>query len=174
MTQHASAVCVAHQQHARPASASSSVSTAAPCDPIALACRIERMAAMQEGRLLAEAGSGRPFHGMRGEASANQRGGVSGHGGLAGLGGGDHGGLQLGLLGGHLAVSSTGGSPEGIFGGALGGLGLADLLEGHGWEAAGEALASDAHTVTRGGQDGHAVGGQFTIRNLWRMPEVQP
>jgi len=172
MTQHASAVCVAHQQHARPASASSSVSTAAPCDPIALACRIERMAAMQEGRLLAEAGSGRPFHGMRGEASANQRGGVSGHGGLAGLGGGDHGGLQLGLLGGHLAVSSTGGSPEGIFGGALGGLGLADLLEGHGWGAV-EALASDANIVTRGGRLNESQGGQFTICNPWRMPEAQ-
>jgi hypothetical protein len=150
------------------------------CVEIELACRIERMAAKEEGRLLAEAGSGRLFRGMIGVASGNginqiyksfgriaiyffsssfclgshleklsgvrflllanlirsatkQLGGVFRNGSLASLRGGDHGGLQLGLLGGHLAASGTGGGPEGIFGGAFGGLQLADGGECHGW-----------------------------------------
>jgi len=91
-----------------------------------------------------------------------------GHGGLAGLGGGDHGGLQLDLLGGHLGAGSASRSKEGILGGALGGLELADGGECHGWEAV-EALASDVMTVTRGGAWRQPWAGQFTNRNPWRI-----
>jgi hypothetical protein len=168
MTEHAFAACAQRLPLGRPATSSSSGCTAALCDPIAPACRTLCMAPMKEGRLLAEDGSGRPFRVIAGVASADQRGGVGSHGGLTGFGGGNHGGLQLDLLGGHLAAGGTGGGPEGVFGGFLSGLSLADLLDGHGGVVVVGALAPDAHTVTRGGRAANLSGGQFTSRNPWR------
>ena len=75
-----------------------------------------------------------------GEPSADHRGGVGSHCSLTGLGGGNHGSLQLDLLGGHLAAGGTCGSPEGIFGGPLSGLEFADGCEGHGWKCGGSSL----------------------------------
>jgi hypothetical protein len=170
------AVCAQHRQHVRLASASSSVSTAALCDPIALACRIERMAAVQEGRLLAEVESGRPFHGMRGEASGFCK-NASPADFLVGVG------VNLNQEGCDCRVASefTIKLTHAVGCGLLLGSGQSvnfDVVKGaeragHGWEAV-EALASDAHTVTRGGQAQQAAGSQFTICNPWRTPETTP
>ena len=105
------------------------------CVEIALACCNERMAAKQQDRLLAEDGSEQPFRVMFGEASADQRGGVGSHGCLACIGGGNHGALQLAVIGRRFVASldSDVQRIEGIFGGFLGGFGLTDLSEGHGW-----------------------------------------
>jgi hypothetical protein len=170
MKWHVLDVFVGHQQHARLAFASSNWSTVALCDLIALVYRIERIISKQEGRLLAEVESGRPFRGMFGEASADQRGGVGGHGGLAGFGGGNYGGLQLALLSGHFAAGGDGRAhgKESIFGSFLSSLGLADLLNGHDWCEAVELLVSCPHTVTRGGRINRKPSSQFTNRNLWR------
>ena len=51
---------------------------------------------------------------------------------MTSLGGCDHCGLQLDLLGGHLAAGGASSGPEGIFGGFLGGFELKHLLAGHG------------------------------------------
>ena len=89
--------------------------------------------AEQAKGLPAVAGSEPLFLMKTGEPSADYRGGVGSHCSLAGFGGSNHGSLQLDLLGGHLAAGGAGGGPEGIFGGALGGLEFADGCEGHGW-----------------------------------------
>jgi hypothetical protein len=142
------------------------VSTAALCVAIALACRNERMAAMQQGRLLAEDGSERLFLVMFDVASADQRGGICSHGRLACIGGGDHGALQLAVISRRFVASldSDVQGVEGVFGGFLGGLGLTDLSKGHGWYAV-ELFGSGPLTVTRGGHNGAPRLGQFAIRN---------
>jgi hypothetical protein len=134
MTEHVSAACALHQLLDLLECASSSANTVVLCDQIALACRTLCKVSMQEDRQIAEDESGRPFPLMIGVASADQRGGVSGHGSLTGFGGGDHSGLQLGLFGGHFTAGLDGGAhgKEGVFGGTLSGLSLADFLEGHG------------------------------------------
>lgn len=175
MTEHASTVCAQRLPLGLLATFSSSDCTTAPCDPIALACRTLYMVPMKEGRLLAEDGSERPFRVMRDEASA-ERGGVGSHGGLTGLSGSGHGGpelfvlslLSLGWLGADGGVEGV----VGVLGGLLGGFGLADLLDGHGGVVVVEALASDAHTVTRGGHTASPSSGQFTSRNPWRTVGV--
>jgi hypothetical protein len=85
---------------------------------------------------LAVVGSGPLFLRMI-DVPSDEAGGVFGHGSLACLGGSDHGGLQLDLLGGHFGVGLARGGPEGIFGGTLGGLELADGGECHGWRCGG-------------------------------------
>ena len=82
----------------------------------------------------AVAGSGPLFLMKIGEPSADQRGGVGSHCSLAGFGGGDHGGLQLAVIGRRFVASldSDVQRIEGILGGFLGGFGLTDLSECHG------------------------------------------
>jgi len=111
------------------------VSTKALCAQNALVYRILSSQPAQEDCLLDVGESERLFLVMFDEASADQSGGVSGHCGLARLGSGDHGGLQLGVLGGRLAAGLDGGSDgkERIFGGFFSGFGLTDLSECHGW-----------------------------------------
>jgi hypothetical protein len=114
---------------------SSIVSTAVLCVQIALVYRILSNQPAREDRPPAAGESERLFLVMFDEALADQSGGVSGHCGLTRLGSGDHGGLQLGVLGGHLAAGLDGGSggKERIFGCFLSGFGLTDLSECHGW-----------------------------------------
>ena len=90
---------------------------------------------MEQGRLLAEDESERLFLVMFDEASAHQRGGVGGHGFVASFGGGNHGALQLAVVSRRFVASfdSDVQGVEGVFGGFLGGFGLTDLSEGHGW-----------------------------------------
>jgi hypothetical protein len=174
MTEHALAACARHPLLGLVMTSSNNGCTTAPCDPIALACHILRTAPVKEGRLIAEDGSGRPFRVMRDEPSADQCGGVSGHGGLTGFGGGDHLGLQLDLLGCHFGAGLDGGAHgiERIFGNALSGLELADLLECHGKNRRlARARAPDANIVTRGGRGSQWRVGQLTI---WHTQAPDP
>ncbi len=76
--------------------------------------------------------------------------GVGSHGSLAGIGGGDHGSLQLGVLGRRL-VAGLGFDGvqriEGILGSFLGGFELKNVLKGHGCVAVGQELPPDMTTI---------------------------
>lgn len=171
----ASAACAQLLLLGLPVTSSSSDCKVAPCDPIALACRTLYMAPIKEGRLLAEDGSGRLFRVIVGVASAVRKNTHFADFGVCvwvNLNQESH-DLSLPKI---LPIKFSHAGSATLL---LGSRNAVDFKKvdrsqsaGHGCVLPVEALASDAHTVTRGGHPAKGWGGQFTSRNPWRTVRV--